>query len=214
MKIHIAKLLPRSCSGVLGPGDRFGVWANGCPRRCPGCFNPDFLAFGSQPHVQILDSETLICRILEEHRRAPLAGVSLSGGEPLSQAGPLAEVAAAVRHHGLNVVVFTGHTATELGIHDGCGVRGRGLSPAVQRLLDHTDLLVAGPYIEAQRLARPDLRGSGNQQVLRLTDRIDISLDPPQVEVHLGDDGVVELIGFPNLVLRTQLAAQFVRALN
>ena len=213
MKLHIAHLQPRCTSGVLGPGDRFGVWTQGCPRRCPGCFNPDFLAFGVHPHVQVLDSEELVCQILDEHRRAPLDGVTFSGGEPLSQAAPLAEVATAVGHHGLTVVVFTGYTATELGIRDRGRKRADG-SPDLQRLLDQTDLLVAGPYIEAQRLERPDLRGSVNQQVLHLTDRIALPLDPPQVEVHLGDDGVVELIGFPNQGMRAQLAAQFERLLN
>lgn len=213
MELCIAHLQPRSTTGVLGPGARFGIWVQGCPRRCPGCFNPDFLDFGTPPHSQYVDTGNLICHILEEHHRAPLEGVTFTGGEPLSRARPLAEVAAAVQHHGLNVVVFTGMYSKELGIKGGES-EGAAASPDLQRLLDHTDLIIAGPYIEAQRLERPDLRGSDNQQVLRLTDRIALPLDPPQVEVHLGDDGVVDLIGFPNQALRAQLAAQFERTLN
>lgn len=215
MALHLAHLQPRCTAGVLGPGERFGVWVQGCPRRCPGCFNPDFLPFGTQqPHVQVIDSQDLIGRILDEHRRAPLAGVTFTGGEPLSQARPLAEVATAVQHHGLSVVVFTGYTTPQLGIQDGELRVGPGTSPDVSQLLAHTDLLVAGPFVEARKLERPDLRGSANQQVLLLTDRVEVSSEPPPVGVQVTAEGGVEVTGFPDPALRQYLSVAFDRTLN
>ncbi|HEY8504811.1 MAG TPA: 4Fe-4S cluster-binding domain-containing protein, partial [Gemmataceae bacterium] len=34
-----------ACTEAEGPGKRFAVWFQGCPLRCPGCCNPEFLPF-------------------------------------------------------------------------------------------------------------------------------------------------------------------------
>ena len=73
----------QSMGAVDGPGLRYVVFFQGCPLRCAYCHNPDTWAFdGGQ--------ETTVEDVLQKVRRcAPYikktGGVTLTGGEPLSQ---------------------------------------------------------------------------------------------------------------------------------
>ena len=65
---------------VDGPGIRYAVFAQGCPHRCAGCHNPETWAFEGGTAVRAKD-------IIAEMKRDPLVrGITLSGGEPFSQA--------------------------------------------------------------------------------------------------------------------------------
>lgn len=86
-----------------------------------------------------------------------LKGITLSGGEPFCQPAPLAQLAALVHSTGKDVVVFTGYLYEDLVKME---------DPAVKSLLDETDLLIDGPYIEAQRNLELSFRGSENQRVI------------------------------------------------
>ena len=195
--IHLARWLPRSTSGVNGPGDRSVIWVQGCPLRCAGCFNPAFLEFdGGKPHVQEISSEQLARRVLAEHAKRPLEGVTFSGGEPMAQADGLAAVAARLRREGLSVVVFTGYTWSYLQSK---------ATPAMQSLLDKTDLIVAGPYVARFKTPTPDMCGSSNQTIVYLTDRLKQPASSAHVELQVGDGGRVHMTGFPNEGLRQAL---------
>ena len=152
--LNLAGFLPRS--DVNGPGTRAVLWVQGCPRRCPGCFNRQFQPFSP---ANVTDVRTVAARILAV---PGIEGVTFSGGEPFSQAGPLALLGDEIRRAGLSVVTYTGHTASEL---------AEGTDPAWPALLAVTDLLVAGPYVAS--LSCPDaLKGSANQQVIPLGTRL------------------------------------------
>ncbi|MBY0459994.1 MAG: radical SAM protein, partial [Gemmataceae bacterium] len=43
LTMSIAQVVP--CTEAEGPGKRFAIWFQGCPLRCPGCCNPEFLPF-------------------------------------------------------------------------------------------------------------------------------------------------------------------------
>ncbi len=54
--VQIAQIVPRT--KAEGPGERFALWFQGCPFRCPGCCNPEMLSFegGQQTTVgDVLD---------------------------------------------------------------------------------------------------------------------------------------------------------------
>jgi anaerobic ribonucleoside-triphosphate reductase activating protein len=186
--IQLARFLDRSVSGANGPGERAVVWVQGCPRRpiCPGCFNPLFLEFGDHPHVRRVSPDQLVQMVLQEHARRPLEGVTFSGGEPMAQADPLALVAKKLRALGMNVVVFTGYTWDDL-----C----QSETPARQRLLAETDLMIAGPFVQ-------------DQEAIYLTDRVQHAEGAGgQVELQVEDDGGVHMTGFPSPALRARLGA-------
>lgn len=180
--LRVASFVERT--GAEGPGLRFALWVQGCPFRCRGCCNPDFLRDeGGTPAAP----SVLAARALG----AGVEGVSLLGGEPLAQAAGLAEFARLVREGGLSVMVYTGYTLAE--------ARALG-DPGVDALLSRTDLLVDGRYEASQRTEGRRWVGSENQVMHFLTDRYapeDPRFSGPNtMEIHL-TAGRVQLNGWP-----------------
>lgn len=138
-----------------GPGLRAILWLQGCTRRCEGCMNPDTHAQEPRTLVEVND---LIDWTLS---RKDLEGVTISGGEPLLQAGPLAEYLEGVSEAGLSVILYTGYTLGEI-LKSG--------SREQKRCLRFTDLLIDGPF-EKNKILPFGLRGSSNQQFHFLSDR-------------------------------------------
>ncbi len=91
-----------------------------------------------------------------------LAGATFSGGEPFEQAPALCAVAEGIRTMGKNVVTFTGYTYEALLCRP---------DPWTRYLLELTDLLIDGPYVEALRDPELRFRGSSNQRELTRADR-------------------------------------------
>ncbi len=158
-------------SRVNGPGARAVLWAQGCSIRCRGCHNPH--TWAPDPR-RVCTVEAALAWV----RKFPgLRGVTLSGGEPFEQAKAFAALCRALRAEGADVVAFSGLTRRELEAE---------ARPNARALLAEVDLLVDGPYL-AERAARLPLRGSDNQSLHFLTDRI----RPEEV----ADLGAVEWIG-------------------
>jgi anaerobic ribonucleoside-triphosphate reductase activating protein len=179
MRVNVARTLARSAAN--GPGERFVVWVQGCPLACPGCWNPDTWDFARR-HVRDVADLAVEIRATDG-----IEGVTFTGGEPFAQARALAELAMLLRDAGLSVFVFSGYELDEL------------VSDDQRALLDVTDVLVAGRYVEAQRAEGLPWRGSANQQVYFLTGRYgpENMTDAPEVEFHLGADGGLTVTGFP-----------------
>jgi anaerobic ribonucleoside-triphosphate reductase activating protein len=171
---------------VNGPGIRSVLWVQGCPLRCPGCFNPEFQPFEGGTLTPVAD---LVGRILADRETE---GVTFSGGEPFAHAAPLAELAARLRAGGKGVLVFTGYDEEEL--------RG---SPNEdwRRLLDAADLLVAGRY-ERDKPVRHPLLASANQRLVHLTERYRETGfgGGPRVEFRISASGDIVTTGFPSSV--------------
>lgn len=183
--INLHYFLPKSL--VNGPGLRAVVWVQGCPRRCPGCFNPE-----AQPFVtrELVTVDQLFERIIS---LKGIDGVTFSGGEPFSQSAPLAELSKRLRERGLTIVCYTGFTLSEL---------KRAQNPDWENFLAQIDLLIDGPYIESLRVNEP-YRGSANQKFHFLSGRIrpEEVEKGPLLEIFLGSDGQIIETGFPgNLV--------------
>lgn len=143
---------------VDGPGMRYVIFTQGCPHRCPGCHNP-------QTHDFAGGKKADIPAILSEIAADPLLqGVTFSGGEPFCQPGQLAQIAQAVRGMGKDVVAYSGYTLEQL-------EEMAETDPAVERLLSLCDVLIDGPYIEAQRDLTLRFRGSANQRIIDLRQR-------------------------------------------
>lgn len=180
--IQVGRIVDRT--EAEGPGTRFAVWVQGCTIRCPGCFNPHLWTDrGGEPFMP----DRLLARVPGD-----VQGVTLLGGEPFEQAGPLARFAELVRMRGQSVFAFTGYELADL--------RER-RDPDVDALLAATDLLAAGPYVaDDPDLVRPWV-GSRNQTFHPLTDRyadivgcFDGHTD--RLEVRIDPDGTVRVNGW------------------
>ncbi len=191
-RLRVAAFEPRSL--VNGPGARAVLWVQGCGRRCPGCFNPEFLPI--EGGLNVTTDE--VARWIEEAGRSengPIDGVTFSGGEPFDQALALAVVARSVRERGLGVLVFTGHPWADL---------KSGSGPGWTELVAASDLLVAGPYQRESAGAHP-LLASGNQELIHVTSRYRNCVGTGvrrRVEFRIGADGDARVSGFPSGQLR------------
>lgn len=181
-KINIHNFIPRSRAN--GPGERAVVWVQGCPRKCPGCFNPNSQLFVTKDLVGVDDLKSRISAI------KGVDGVTFSGGEPFAQAEALAGLAKQLQKCGLTVVCYTGYTFEEL---------RAGNRKDWNALLEQVDLLIDEPFIQAERCSDP-YRGSKNQKLHFLSDRIkseEVSGQLQIAEFNLGAEGQITETGFP-----------------
>ena len=134
---------------VDGPGIRYVLFTQGCPHGCPGCHNPQTHDFNGGKEV---DTEMLLADIV---KNSFVKAVTFSGGEPFAQPQALAELASALKEKGFHLMCYSGYTFEQL-------LQREDARP----LLDKLDLLVDGPFIEAQKSIELRFRGSDNQRVL------------------------------------------------
>ncbi len=179
--LNIARWIERSA--VNGPGERFVVWLQGCPLHCPGCWNPDTWDFAPRRLLEVGELVTIV-------RRVPgLEGITLTGGEPFIQAKSLLPAIRQLRQYGLSVMIFTGYELEEL------------TSSASRALLELTDIVVTGRFVETLRVDSAVWRGSSNQKVIFLTQRYSKAVLSTEtlarVEAHIGGNGELALTGFP-----------------
>jgi anaerobic ribonucleoside-triphosphate reductase activating protein len=165
-------------SEVNGPGCRAVVWVQGCPRECPGCFNPDSWTFEIN---QLVSVDSLVEQILSKPQNQ---GVTFSGGEPFYQATALAKLALKLKAAGLNVMSFTGFTLKQL--------QSESAPPGSQALLEQLDILIDGPFVESLAINSPDSPVSSRNQKVHVfnpafADKITWASD--QIEVHILKDG-------------------------
>lgn len=140
-----------SDSIVDGPGLRFTVFTQGCPHRCPGCHNPE-------THDPCGGREISVEALAAEMQKNPLLdGLTLSGGDPFCQAAECAALARAAHRVGYSVWTYTGYTYEA--IQNRC-------DPDELSLLDETDVLVDGPFVQELKSYEAVFRGSSNQRLI------------------------------------------------
>lgn len=172
---------------ALGPGHRSVVWVQGCPFRCRGCVSPEWIP---QRPARRVASDALAAELLAD---SDVTGLTFSGGEPMLQAAGLAAVARRARlERDVSLICFTGFRLERL--------RTPRPAPGVPELLGEVDVLIDSVYVAARDDGR-GLRGSDNQRIHHLTDRLafagdELAAGPRAVEIGMAGREAL-LIGVP-----------------
>ena len=139
----------------LGPGWRYVIWVQGCPFNCPSCITPDGIPIIQNNLIEVNQIIDAICNNKE------ITGITISGGEPFLQASKLVRVLRTVKQirPEMDVIIYSGFRLNELDWVE------------AKELLKLTDVLIDGKYVEKLN-DNKGLRGSSNQRVNYLTDRL------------------------------------------
>ena len=138
---------------VDGPGIRYVIFAQGCPRRCGGCHNEATHDFSGGEMCKI---DKLISDI---EKNPLLSGVTFSGGEPFCQPEGFSRLALKLKEKNMNIVSFTGYTYEEL-------VDLQDENENIKKLLGSIDILIDGPFVMEQRDLTQQFKGSLNQRYI------------------------------------------------
>jgi anaerobic ribonucleoside-triphosphate reductase activating protein len=135
---------------TLGPGNRIGIWFQGCSIRCKGCISVD--TWGVQKGGVSVDE---IISVIDSWLDVA-EGITISGGEPFDQTEALVSLITQLRARTkIDIFVYSGYPFERI-------------APLVKQCDGFIDALISEPYEESapQTLA---LRGSDNQKLHCLT---------------------------------------------
>jgi anaerobic ribonucleoside-triphosphate reductase activating protein len=142
---------------VLGPGNRIGIWVSGCPKRCPGCSNPELWERSSKYEIPVSELKGIIKGIASAHK---VEGFTITGGEPMAQPGELTRLIAYLKTLSTDILIYTGYKYEELLLQG---------SEYIEEILRSAAVLIDGEYIEELN-TDSRLRGSENQRIVVLND--------------------------------------------
>ncbi|MBQ2724684.1 MAG: anaerobic ribonucleoside-triphosphate reductase activating protein [Clostridia bacterium] len=153
----------KNCDIANGIGVRVTLFVSGCTNRCRGCFQPQTWDF-SYGREFTRETEEEILRLLKP---AYIKGLTLLGGEPFEPENQRALLPFVKRvkeiYPDKTVWAFSGFTYEEMkteGSHPRC--------EATDELLDLTDVLVDGRFVEELKDISLRFRGSSNQRIIDL----------------------------------------------
>ena len=137
-----------------GPGVRASLFVSGCRNHCRGCFQPETWDFDyGSPFTEKTEEE-----IIKALRPSWIQGLTILGGDPMEPENQAALLPFLKRVRGelpgKDVWLYTGYKLETV---------------SGAELLKFVDVLVDGPYIEAEKDISLAFRGSRNQRIIRLS---------------------------------------------
>lgn len=158
--MHVGEIMTADTAN--GIGMRVTVFVSGCTNACPGCFQPETWDFEyGQPYTSEMEE-----MILHELSQPYYDGLTLLGGDPMeerNQAGVLPLIRR-IRSElpDKTIWAYTGFVYEKDLLPGG----RRYFGDITDEILDSIDILVDGPFIEAQKRITLNFRGSENQRII------------------------------------------------
>ena len=142
---------------VNGPGTRCTLFVAGCEHQCRGCYNQSTWRLDSGVPFTLEMEEQLLADL--QDTRIPRQGLSLSGGDPLHphNVPHICRLVKRVRQTcpGKDIWLWTGYRMQEL-------------NAAQRAVLVYLDVLIDGRFVEEEKDATLQWRGSRNQIIWQL----------------------------------------------
>ena len=149
---------------AAGEGVCVTFFVQGCNRHCPGCHNPQTWDFNGGYEFTQKTLDDIIAAI---SANGIIRNFCVMGGEPLDEANQFLTflVISEVKRHypEIKVYLWTGYTYEELLAKN---------EKILQNILKEIDILIDGPYIYEQRDITLAMRGSRNQRIIELKEKI------------------------------------------
>ena len=139
-----------------GPGVRVSLFVSGCRNHCPGCFNPETWDFG---YGELFTRKTEK-EIIKALRPSWIQGLSILGGDPMEPENQRVLLPLLKR---IRVML----PEKDVWLYTGYCMESVSSSP----LLPYVDVVVDGPFIEAEKDAGLAFRGSRNQRIIEVGGR-------------------------------------------
>ena len=138
------------------PGVSVTFYTQGCPHHCFGCHNPETWDFegGKEFTPEVIDEilEALTANNI-------MRSLAIQGGEPLCVENEFLTLlivkAVKEKFPDIKIYIWTGYYFNSLPN-----------TPYIKQILELTDCLIDGPYIEEERDITLPMRGSRNQNII------------------------------------------------
>ena len=146
---------------VDGPGLRYVLFMQGCPMRCLYCHNPDTWSFSG-------GREMTADEVLSEYKKNEMfyknGGLTVTGGEPLSQIDFLTELFIKAKEKGIHTCIDTSGATYNAADTE--------YISKLDRLMQNTDLVMLDiKHINAQK--HKELTGFSNENLLAFAKYVD-----------------------------------------
>lgn len=146
------------------PGIAVSLYVQGCPHRCPGCFNPE--TWNKEGGKEFTQED--IKRIIEGLTANGInRSLCILGGEPLWDCNQdwvnilICEVKSKLPE--TKIYIWTGYLFEDL-------MKEKNL--VLRNILNFSDYLIDGPFIQEEKDLRLKMRGSRNQRIINLTETL------------------------------------------
>ncbi len=147
-----------TCDTANGEGVRTSLFVSGCTNHCPGCFNQEAQDF-NYGKLYTQDTENIL---LDCIKQPYISGLSILGGDPLCQDDmgliTLNFLAHKVHSLGKTVWLWTGFKWEDFNFTNNFSLQSL--------LLSACDVVIDGPFIEAEKDLTLAFRGSRNQRII------------------------------------------------
>ena len=150
---------------AAAPGVSLSFYTQGCPHQCTGCHNPETWSYSGGQEFTMETLQTILDGIEANGIKRNLC---ILGGEPLCTENAfltymvIHEVKQ--KYPDVKVYIWTGYIYENLIEHEH--------HPKIKQILEMADVLIDGPYVKAQRDITLPMRGSRNQRIIDLKEKI------------------------------------------